>query len=67
MTTRLFLLLLLATLARALLAHGCAELLRLALDYFAPRVPPILCGAIGLVLGAIIVEGCALLWHRRVK
>ena len=64
MTTRFLFLALLATFARALLAHGCGEAFRMILAHFAPGMPPVLCIAIGLVLGVILIEIVALLWHR---
>jgi hypothetical protein len=62
--THFFLLSLLATLARALLAGGCGEVLRLFLQYLAPGIPPLAGIAIGLVLGVTVVEIAAALWHR---
>jgi hypothetical protein len=53
------------TLARALLARACAEALWRAFKYLAPDMPPILLIAIALVLGVVLVEIAAILWHRR--
>ena len=40
---------LLATLARAFIAHACGEGLRLVLEYVAPGVPPPVCIVVGMV------------------
>jgi hypothetical protein len=61
----MFLVQILATLARALLAGGCGEVVRLFLQYLAPGIPPLAGIAIGLVLGVTLVEIAAALWHRR--
>jgi hypothetical protein len=56
---------LLIALARALLAHGCGEALRLFLHCLAPGIPPLICVAIGLALGVMLIEVAAMLWRRR--
>ncbi len=50
--------------ARALLAHGCGEALRLFLHYLAPGIPPLVCIAIGVALGVTLIEMAAMLWRR---
>jgi len=56
---------LLATLARALIAHGCGEALRLVLEYIAPGMPPPVCIVVGLLTGVLLVELVIAIWHRR--
>jgi hypothetical protein len=65
MTIRLILLELLATIARALLEHGCGEILRLAMHYMVPSIPPFVCIAFGLVFSVTMIEVAAMLWRRR--
>jgi xanthine/uracil permease len=62
--TRHFLVAMLAILARALLAHGCGEVLRLFFQYLAPHMPPVVCVGMGLTLSVILVEIAATLWRR---
>jgi hypothetical protein len=56
---------LLATLARALVAHACGEALRLLLEHVAPGMPPLVCIAVGLLTGVTLVELIVTIWHRR--
>jgi hypothetical protein len=56
---------LLATLARALLAHSCGEALHWLLDHIAPGIPALVGGGIGLVMGVTLVEIILAFWHRR--
>jgi hypothetical protein len=58
-----FLLILLATVARALMAHTCGEGLRLAFEYGAPNTPPPLCLALGLLAGVMLLA--VTIWRRR--
>jgi len=62
--TRYFITLLLVTIARALLAHGCGELIRIILARVAPGLPPLIALAVGLVLGVALIEIAVALWHR---
>jgi hypothetical protein len=52
------------TLARALLVHVCAELVRFVLTTAAPDLPALVCIAIGLVLGVAVVEIAVMLLGR---
>ena len=63
--TRYLIITLMLTLARALLAHGCGELVRIILARIAPTLPPLVAVIIGLVLGVVLVEAAAALWRRR--
>ena len=63
--THAFIIALLVTLARALLAAGCGELLQMLLAQIAPGMPRPMCITIGLVLGVIIIEIAASPWHWR--
>lgn len=61
--TRLFLIALLTTLVRALLAHCCGEVFRIGIHHLAPNMPQVVCYAAGLVLAVATIEAAALLWH----
>ena len=63
--TRLFLIALLTTLARAWLAHCCGEICRMVFHHLAPNMPQLACYAAGLALGMTMIESAALLWRRR--
>ena len=52
-----FLTILLATLARAIIAHACG--------YLVPNVPPLICLVIGPVLGIALIEIAVTVWRRR--
>jgi hypothetical protein len=56
---------LLATLARALIAHEWGEALRLGLEYIAPGISPLVCIVVGVVLGATLVKLITTFWCRR--
>jgi hypothetical protein len=62
MTIRLFLVTLAVLLARALLAHGCAEVFRLIMVRFVPSVQPLIGAIIALILGVILIE-VIVLWR----
>ena len=63
--TRPLVLFLLATLARALLAHGCGEVIRFSIEYLLPGIPPLICVAAGLVVGVTLIEVAGQLFNRR--
>ena len=63
--TRTFIIALLATIARALLAAGCGEVLKALLAQIAPGMPPPMCIAIGLVVSVILIEIAAAHLRRR--
>lgn len=53
---RKFLLVLLKTFARALMAHGCGEIIRMIIQCFAPGTPAPACMMLGLMVGVALVE-----------
>jgi hypothetical protein len=52
---------------RALIIHGCAEILRRAFEHFAPEIQPIVAVIISVVLGVVLFEFSAMYWHRHKK
>jgi len=63
--TRLVFAALIATLGRAFLTHVCASAMEWFLDYAVPELPALVCIAVSLVLGVLLVEAAVmLLWNR---
>jgi hypothetical protein len=59
--------LVLTTLARALMAHSCGEIVRAVIQYFAPEASSLACFVLGLALGVVLVEIAATYWHRATR
>jgi hypothetical protein len=49
---------------RAFLTHVCASALEWFLAYAVPEIPALVCIAVSLVLGVVLVETAVTLWHR---
>lgn len=61
--TRRFFAALLATLGRAFLTHVCSSALQWFLASVAPEIPALVCIAVSLLLGVLLVEAAVMLWH----
>ncbi len=61
---RIFVISVLITLARALLAAGCGEALRLVLERMLPGVHPLVCLGVSVLAAVVLIElATALYWH----